>query len=364
MLLTNVTGAGMSKKKMVLAYIAGWQSWDGLPLERDAERLTHICYAFANIRHGEVVLLTRDDIHQARNEAGLAQLVALRHRHPHLKLLISIGGWTADGFSDAALTDDARVKFARSAVDFMQRYQLDGIDMDWEYPSNDMAGIVARPEDQQNFTLMLAELRKQLDALSDSQGRKGEERYLLSIAAGAGQYYLDGVEMAAVTAQLDFVNLMTYDYYNGWATRAGHHSNLFNSPVDPDGDSCAKSVELFLANGVPRDKLVLGVAFYGRSLGECRGLGEPGKQGSNGAHSYSEIVEKFIPAGGVRHWDDAAKAPWLQYEDRFISYEDAESIAAKVAYIKAHDLAGGFFWEYTEDRSDTLMTALWQGLQD
>ncbi|SMC28814.1 chitinase [Andreprevotia lacus DSM 23236] len=353
----------MSKKKMLLAYIAGWQHWEGLPLERDAERLTHICYAFANIRDGEVVLLTQDDQHQARDESGLAKLVALRERHPHLKLLISIGGWTADGFSEAALTEGARERFSQSAVDFMQRYQLDGIDMDWEYPSNDMAGIVARPEDKQNFTLMLASLRRHLDTLSDTQGRKGDERYLLSIAAGAGQYYLDGVEMDKVTAQLDFVNLMTYDYYNGWATRAGHHSNLYNTPVDPDGDSCARSVALFLANGVPREKLVLGVAFYGRSLAGTTGLGEPGEKGSNGAHSYTEIAETLLPAGAVRHWDDAAKAPWLLHEGRFISYEDAESIAAKTAFIREHDLAGGFFWEYTEDRTDTLLTALWQGLQ-
>ncbi|WP_051711567.1 glycoside hydrolase family 18 protein [Andreprevotia chitinilytica] len=352
----------LQQKKIVLAYIAGWKNWDDLPLERDADRLTHICYAFANIRDGEVVLLTDGSEHQARREEGLAELVALRGRHPHLKLLISIGGWTADGFSDAAFTPEARAKFADSALDFLQRYQLDGIDMDWEYPSNDMAGIKARPEDKQNFTLMLAALRERLDALSDKQNRKGHERYLLTIAAGAGQYFLDGVEMEQVAAQCDFVNLMTYDYYNGWATRAGHHTNLFNTPVDPEGDSCARSVALLIANGLPAEKLVLGCAFYGRSLAGAATLGEAGEKGSNGSHSYDEIVETLLPSGAIRHWDDAAKAPWLIHDGRFVSYEDAESIAHKIAFVKQASLAGAFFWEYTEDHQDVLLAAIWQGL--
>ncbi|AOY00632.1 glycoside hydrolase family 18 protein [Jeongeupia sp. USM3] len=354
---------------ILLAYIAGWQDFSDMPLERDAGRLTHICYAFANIRDGDVVLFTNSDDAggQPRAESRIADLVALRARHPHLKLLISIGGWNADGFSDAALTDASRAAFAASAIGFMQRYGFDGIDLDWEYPTHDMADIKARPEDKPNFTLMLAELRRRLDALSDREGRKAGERYLLTIAAGAGQYYLDGVEMADVAAQCDFVNLMTYDFYNGWATRAGHHTNLYNTPVDPDGDSCARSVALFAAAGLPRDKLVLGCAFYGRSLKGvgAAGLGAPGTPKSNGFDSFTLITELLASGRAVRHWDADAQAPWLLVDgDTFISYDDAESIRAKTGFIRREGLAGGFFWEYTEDRTDTLLTTLWQGLAD
>ncbi|GHD65282.1 glycoside hydrolase family 18 protein [Jeongeupia chitinilytica] len=352
---------------ILLAYIAGWQDFSRLPLERDAERLTHICYAFANIRDGEVVLFTNSEEAggQPRAESRIADLVALRGRHPHLKLLISIGGWSADGFSDAALTAESRAAFAASAIAFMQQYGFDGIDLDWEYPTHDMADIKARPEDKANFTLMLAELRRQLDALSAADGRG--VHHLLTIAAGAGQYYLDGVEMEAVAAQCDFVNLMTYDFYNGWATRAGHHTNLYNTPVDPEGDSCARSVALFTAAGVPRNKLVLGCAFYGRSLKGvgAAGLGAPGTPKSNGFDSFTLITELLASGRAVRHWDADAQAPWLLVDgDTFISYDDAESIRAKTAFIRSEGLAGGFFWEYTEDETDTLLTTLWQGLVD
>ncbi|MBB5193658.1 chitinase [Silvimonas terrae] len=353
---------------ILLAYFAGWRDWNNLPLIRDAERLTHICYAFANIHEGKVVLLTSQDRTegQARSEEGIARLHELRSVNPQLKLLISIGGWAADGFSDAALTAESREEFAQSAIDFMTQRSLDGIDLDWEYPSNDMASIKARPEDKHNFTLMLAALRQKLDALSDEQGRTGKARYLLTIAAGAGQYYLDGVEMAEVARLCDFVNLMTYDYYNGWATRAGHHTNLYNTPGDPEGDSCQKSVDLFIANGLPAEKLVLGCAFYGRGLdgvGEA-GLGAPGTPKSNTSIDYDDIVGKLIPEGATRYWDDAAKAPWLLSGEMFVSYEDAESLGYKLAFIQERKLAGAFFWEYSQDHTDTLLSTLWKGLRD
>ena len=351
---------------ILLAYIAGWNDWSGLPLDRDAQRLTHICYAFANIRDGEVVLFTdpEESGHQPRRDAGFARLQALKQHNADLKLLISIGGWAAEGFSDAALTNASRNVFADSAIAFMLARGFDGIDLDWEYPSNDMSGIKARPEDQHNFTLLLTCLRSKLDALSDHSGRSGNHRYLMTIAAGAGQYYLDGVEMAEVARLCDFVNLMTYDYYNGWAKRAGHHSNLFNTPVDPEGDSCQRSVELFIANGLPAHKLVLGAAFYGRGLAGvgAAGLGAPGTPQSNTSHDYDEIVGSLIPAGAQLHWDDVAKAAWLLDGERFISYENAESLQHKLAYIKAQGLAGAFFWEYSQDHTDTLLRTLWQGL--
>src|SRR6185369_3274255 len=122
------------------------------------EKLTHVNYAFATVTpQGEVVL---------RNEnapSHLAQLQALKSRNPDLKVIISIGGWGADNFSDAALTDVSRDKFATSAVDMLKRYALDGIDLDWEYPGQPGPGIKFRPEDKQNFTLLLKTIRGQLD---------------------------------------------------------------------------------------------------------------------------------------------------------------------------------------------------------
>lgn len=348
--------------RILLAYLATWQQCDLARIP--AEKLTHLCYAFAKVVDGKVVAQQSGDASLANDafcQQICAQLQALKQRNPELKILISIGGWSADGFSDAALTPDSRQKLARSTVEFIQKYQFDGVDLDWEYPSNDMAGIKARAEDKQNFTLLLTELRRQLNATTAPNSP-----YLLTIAAGAGQYYLDGVEIQAVAAQCDFINLMTYDFYNGWASRAGHHANLYRAAHDPEADSADHAVQLYLANGVRAEQLVLGCPFYGRSLrGVAQpGLGANGKPQSNGTYSYQKIIAELLPSGRyTRHWDAAAKVPWLFDGDEFISYEDPESIALKGQYVKQHGLAGAMFWEYTEDQSHALLDALSLSLQ-
>lgn len=348
--------------RILLAYLATWQQCDLARIP--AEKLTHLCYAFAKVVDGEVVPQASSDAalsDDAYCQQVCAQLLQLKQRNPGLKILISIGGWSADGFSDAALTSESRQRFARSTLEFIQKYHFDGVDLDWEYPSNDMAGIKARPEDKPNFTLLLSELRHQLNSAS-AQGAP----YLLTIAVGAGQYYLDGVEIKAVAAQCDFINLMTYDFYNGWATHAGHHANLYRAAHDPTADSADHGVQLYLANGVRAEQLVLGCPFYGRSLRgvAAPGLGAAGTPQSNGAYSYQKIADELLPSGRfTRHWDEAAQVPWLFDGDEFISYEDPESIALKGQYVKQHGLAGAMFWEYTEDQSHALLDALSLSLQ-
>lgn len=350
---------------IVLAYLATWQRFDVQQIP--VEKLTHLCYAFAKVVDGEIVPQPSSDPKLSSEAYCLhltEQLRQLKQRNPHLQILISIGGWSADGFSDAALTPESRLKFAQSTLDFIQKYQFDGVDLDWEYPSNDMAGIKARVEDKENFTLLLQTLRQQLNAAASDAARSP---YLLTIAAGAGQYYLDGVEIQKFAAQCDFINLMTYDFYNGWATRAGHHANLYRASHDPEGDSADHGVQLYLANGVRADQLVLGCPFYGRSLrgvGQA-GLGAEGQAKSNGTYSYQAIATELIPSGRyTRHWDAEAQAPWLFDGDEFISYEDPESIRLKGRYVKQHGLAGAMFWEYTEDPTHALLDALHESLQE
>ncbi|MBM5572864.1 MULTISPECIES: glycoside hydrolase family 18 protein [Deefgea] len=350
---------------IVLAYLATWQPCD---LQRiPVEKLTHLCYAFAKVQDGEIVPQGSSDPSMS-NEAYCQhlseQLRQLKQRNPDLQLLISVGGWSADGFSDAAVSPESRDKLARSAIEFIQKYQFDGVDLDWEYPSNDMAGIKARAADKQNFTLLLKALRQQLNSAAQRLQRAS---YLLTIAAGAGQYYLDGVEIQKVAEQCDFINLMTYDFYNGWATRAGHHANLYRASHDPDADSADHAVQLYLANGIRPEQLVLGCPFYGRSLRGvgATGLGAAGQPKTNGTYSYLEIVTELLPSGRyTRHWDDQARVPWLFDGDEFISYEDPESIAGKGEYVKQHGLAGAMFWEYTEDPSHALLDALYLSLQN
>src|SRR5512143_3516605 len=167
-----------------------------------AEKLTHVNFAFANVAGGRVV---EGSPHDAEN---LKVLTGLRQYHPHLKVLVSVGGWTwSKGFSDAALTAKSRRVFVASAVDFVRRHDLDGFDVDWEYPGLPGDNNPHRAEDRENFTAMMAALRQALDREGARRGR----HLFLTFAAGASRSFIDHTELSKAQAVVDFVNLVTYD---------------------------------------------------------------------------------------------------------------------------------------------------------
>ena len=170
----------------------------------DAQRLTHVNLAFGLLKDGLL------DLHLLKY---LHLLPKLREWNPEMKIVLSVGGWGADGFSDMAMTEEGRRNFAKSCLDAVEKYNLDGIDIDWEYPCNDAAGIGADPRDKENFTALLATLREYL----------GKDR-IVSIAVGASQRCIADTQMDKVAEIVDYVQLMTYDMVDG--TRAGHHAAL------------------------------------------------------------------------------------------------------------------------------------------
>ncbi len=316
----------------------------------DARKLTHINIAFGHIASGKV------SVAHTRN---LCHIEVLRTYNPSLKILLSVGGWSAGGFSEAASSDDTRRVLARSAVSVIKDYQLDGIDLDWEYPCYSVAGIESRPEDRDNFTLLLRELRAHLDQMERADNR----RYFLSIAAGADQYYIDGTRMDQVQQYLDWVQLMTYDMRGGFQTLTGHHTNLYTPTGDLFRVSVDSSVRMFCAAGVPKHKLVIGAAFYSRMWKDVPNRNHGLFQNSSGAGGYgpgySDLVENYLGKNGYRrYWDEEAKAPFLFDGSNFITYDDEESIAAKCKYVKENDLAGIMFWEYSCDASHTLLDSI------
>ena len=189
----------------------------------------------------------------------------------------------------------------------------------------------------------------------------------MTIAAGAGEYFIDGAEMDAVQQYIDYVNLMTYDMRGSFQKITGHHTNLFASAYDPDGISCEKAVNIFQKAGVPAEKIVLGAAFYGRVWkgvnDENCGLNQNAETTGRYTLSYTELVNNYINKNGfVRYWDDSAKAPYLFNGDVFISYDDEMSLKHKAQYIKEKELAGIMFWEYSLDKSYTLVDTLYKEL--
>ena len=323
------------------------------------EKLTHINFAFAHIDHDGKVAFENPNLAPA-----LKSLLALKKQNPQLKIIVSVGGWEAEGFSDAALTDTSRNIFTRSAIELLREHDVDGIDLDWEYPGQGVGGIKYRTEDKQNFTLLLKALRTQLDAASEEQNRTGRDRYTLTIAS-ADREYFDHTEMEKLHVYLDWINIMSYDFFNSLTSTTGHHAGLYASefaaPTDRNADS---SVRQHLASGIPPDKLVLGVAFYGRGFVGVNplhnGLNQPYKR-YEGDHKYGDLEDRFIGRQGfVRYWDERARAPylWNGASKTFITYDDPQSIRAKADYVRDNRLGGMMFWELSQDRNDELLDVI------
>ncbi|WP_433202835.1 glycoside hydrolase family 18 protein [Dactylosporangium sp. CS-047395] len=318
-----------------------------------AGKLTHLFYAFATIEQGHLTLPEDAPAH-------LEDLAALKRGHPNLRTVLSIGGWGAGGFSDAALTRRSRAVFVEEALALADGF--DGIDLDWEFPvSGGPAEVTHRPEDRRNATLLAKDLRERL----------GDE-YILTAALPAGRLQAAGpydpaesFEIAELARVLDFVNLMTYDFGTGFSPVATLNAPL-NAPLEGlgDGNDVASAVDYYVRAGVARERLVLGVPFYGRGFlvdeaGEEAGLGRP-QVGTMEAPEWREIKRSFLtdPAW-ERHRHPVARSPWLYHRGRraFVSYEDAVSIEERAAFAAREGLAGAFTWQLAADDDEHSLLA-------
>ncbi|WP_318615645.1 glycoside hydrolase family 18 protein [Sporosarcina sp. YIM B06819] len=342
----------MEKKYKVVGY-AGDGSLPSIRTE-DALKLTHLNVAFGHVIHDQI------RIDHLKN---LDRLGELKKINPDLTILLSVGGWGAGGFSEAASTLAGRKLMAASAVNILKEHAFDGIDLDWEYPSYGAAGIHSSASDKENFTYLLKEIREALNDLEKETGHY----YLLTIATGADQYYIEGTEMAEVQKYLDYVQLMTYDMRGGFQTFTGHHTNLYTPTGDLFRISVQQSVNLFMQAGVPREKLVIGAAFYSRMWKDVpdnnNGLHQMTAGSGGYGPDYSQLIENYINVNGfTRFWDDEAKAPYLFDGHTFITYDDEESIQHKCEYVSREGLGGIMFWEYKCDNTFRLLDAMHQSL--
>lgn len=312
------------------------------------------------------------------------QLRQLKARHPHLKVVVSLGGWTdSTWFSDAARTHETRRAFVAACLATYIHGDLprengaggpgaaagvfDGIDIDWEYPlGNGLPDLHSHPADAENFVLLLAEFRRQYAEI----GRPD----LLLTAAVPGPAQAAQFNIHQAHEYLDWVALMTYDLRGDWHPLTGHHTNLYNSDLDPappaERLSADTTVRVYRDRfGVPAAKLLLGAAFYGkgwRAAGpQQAGLFQPGQPLGEYAGNYHVLLEK-MQQGYQRHWDESAQAPWLYQPEQgiFITYDDPQSLAAKAGYIQENGLGGVMFWELTgDDERDSLLNTLYHGLE-
>jgi chitinase len=367
---TSEPAARSAPAKKVVGYYIGWarEARNFPPEKIDARSLTHINYAFANVAQGRVVL--GDPV---TDKANLADLRALKAVNPQLKILVSVGGWNwSKHFSDVALTTKSRQLFANSAVDYVQTHRIDGVDLDWEFPvAGGDAGNSARPEDKQNFTLLLRAVRHALDGA----GKRRGVRYLLTIASSPGPDFVKNTELSAVAQTVDWINIMGYDFHGTFGKRSGPNAPLYADPTDdanpvPSVRHVSGGVEGHIAAGVPRSKIVLGIPFYGYVWRGCAPINNgqyqtcagPAKgTWEDGSLEYSDIVSNYLTQPGFsRHWNDATKTPslWNPTGGIFITYDDAESIGYKLDFIEQQRLGGAMVWELTTDRERSLLTPI------
>ena len=339
------------------------------PQDLPLEKLTHIIFSFTEVVENEM---------QFRNIASgekLALLVDQKKNHPDLKVMIACGGWGGSGgFSDMAATSENRKKFVESTIEFLKEYDLDGLDMDWEYPGMYGAGNPYRPEDRENITHLMRELREAMDATG--------KKLVLTFASAGWKNYYNYVELEEVMKYADYMNVMTYDNVGGGTPYTAHHTNLGwvmpehikNTPAESiteergyelDPRSAEKIINFCIDKGVDPKQIVIGGAFYGKGW---EGV-SPDNNGLYQSHeggfrvgSYSIIIKEYENKNGfVRYWDPIAKAPFLynKEEKKFITYEDKMSINLKTEYAIEKGLGGIMFWQLRGDaEKDGLLDAI------
>jgi len=319
---------------IIAAYIAV-ERFKGMRLG-DAEKLTHVNFSFALVKDG------KGSVEHWPNPELIREFVKNK---AHIKTILSVGGWGAGGFSPAVANEKSREVFAQSLVDIVNDFGFDGIDMDWEYPCDDVAGIEASPDDKPNYTAFIQLLRDKL----------GKNK-IVTMAAGGSQNCVDNLEIPKLVELMDFINIMTYDLCP-WDS-VSYHPGLY--PSDVTGNQNADAIiGMYEKAGVPRNKQVIGAAFYGRIYRDVDGLNAPaGIPGFSGG--YTETMEWAEAAGSIQY-DEKAETPYAynKKERTFLTFDNPRSLKAKMDYVKSTNLAGIMFWEYSCDTEDsTLLKSL------
>lgn len=291
-------------QRLVVAYVGA-----GSDVMPDMRLMTHIDYAFGHVNE------TFNGIRISRPE----RLEAIVAAKGDVKVCLSIGGWGSGRFSEMASTEAGRKAFALDCARVIRQYNLDGIDLDWEYPTSSAAGISSSPEDTENFTLLMKEIRSAI----------GPDM-LLTLASAASAKFID---FEAILPVIDWVNVMSYDM--GRPPR--HNAALRRSPNA--GFTMEGALERHLAAGIPKEKIVMGMPFYGHG-------------NRKDYPDYVDYKDQKPPKEGLHEvWDDVAKIPYYADADgrMVLGFDNVRSIRAKCEFILSRGVLGGMYWEYSCD---------------
>lgn len=313
---------------------------------------THLNYAFGQISGGVMIPPTGSDLSEIKAFNDL-KLV-----NGDLKTLISVGGWafndpgpTQQEFHNICLTSASRTNFINSVLSYLETFGFDGIDIDYEYPSAPDRG--GSPEDKQNFLQLVKEMRAAFGS-----------RYLITIAAPASYWYLQHFAIGQMSQYLDFINVMTYDIHGTWDADIASLGPVVRSHTNIKEVETA--LELFLRDGVPSKKLVLGLAYYGRSFQlanpactkiDCEFVG-PATAGkctnSPGTLAWFEIIDILASTGSKPVYDADTMSKILVFNtDQWVAYDDEETLLSRQDYAGENCLLGTMVWSIDQGVDQT-----------
>jgi chitinase len=356
---------GHADSRRMVGYFTNWsRSRTGCACQAtdiDGSLLTHLNYAFAKVGVGDKsspkFSLEATDDGDLGEHGGFHQVTALKQKYPALKVLLSVGGWAHNDapngwkFTTMAATARYRHEFIESALALLREYDFDGLDLDWEYPASGERGGFAA--DRGNYVTLLAEFHAAMQAEAKASAKL---ELLLTIAAPSSMWFLSGFELGAIHPHVDWINLMAYDFYGPWSHTTGANAPLLADSTPGGNTFIGHSVDNYLSQGVPPDKIVLGIASYARSFAgvgsadygvSSTAAGFGGRcTGEAGVLGYFEL-EPILQSGDYQlHWHDKTATPFAYNPTSrtFISYDDPKSVTQKVAFVNEQHLGGAMFW--------------------
>jgi chitinase len=311
-------------------------------------KLTHIIFSFCHLKGNKL------DANNARDTATIQHMVQLKEKYPHLKVILSLGGWGGcKTCPDVFATKAGINEFVGSVQEMLDYFHADGIDLDWEYPAlPNVPGYPYYRDDKDHFTTLIKKLRKKL----------GKSKEISFAAGGFTKYLKTSVNWKKVTPRVNYINLMTYDLVSGYDTISGHHTPLYSTAQQVEStDHCVQYLESI---GVPAAKLAIGVAFYARIFENVDSI-------NNGLYrpcrfwrgvSYKDQASYLSKDSGyIFHWDSVAQAPYMYNPAKklFVTYDDTLSVRLKSRYAIDKKLGGIMFWQLPEDKfTDGLLDVI------
>ncbi|GAB1597576.1 chitinase-like protein 3 [Argonauta hians] len=366
LLIVGMSSTEVQGSKKVFCYYSSFaQTRQGigkfLPENIDPFLCTHVIYAFVDISDDGRSLrpFNWNDITPG---TGLyARTLALKKKNPKLKILLAVGGWIigSEPFIPMVASEYNRRIWINNVIKYLRKYNFDGFDMDWEFP----ATRGSPPEDKYRFTSLMEGL---YTAFKTEAEKTGQEKLLLTLATASGSHYISkSYEPHKIINYIDYMLLMTYNYHGQWEKVTGHHSGLWRHHKDSAGEKSELntnwSIKYWLDVGIPKSKLIAGIATYGMSFTlanpSIHGLYAPAKGGGRmgryssekGILSYYEVCENIREQGWKSTWIDDQEVPYAYGGDQWVGYENTASVKIKARNIITNNLAGAFVWSLEMD---------------